>query len=338
MCVNKRPRAGAGRVLTLLSVIEVCGGLLLLFVGGEVLLRGAVGLAQRFGLSHLLIGLTVVAAATSMPELVVTVATGLQGVPDVGVGNVVGSNIANILLIMGTAALLFPIRTKPREMSRDSFAVLFATLIFVGFALLGTFHWIHGVVMLTLLVIYILYSYIEERRGNNASTQDAETAEIEAAAPASCPAALVMVVIGVGALVLGSELLVDGAVVVARAAGVSEAVIGLTLVAVGTSLPELATAIVAGIRHHSEVAVGNVLGSNLFNILAVLSALTFATPFTVPAQVLMLDLWVMTGATLLLFPVLMTGWRVGRGEGAFFLMLYVGYIAWQFQRMGPPTV
>ena len=144
---------------------------------------------------------------------------------------------------------------------------------------------------------------------------------------------LVLLGIGVGGLVVGSELLVEGAVAIARTAGVSEAVIGLTLVAIGTSLPELATSIVAGIRRHPEVALGNVLGSNLFNILAVLSALSITIPFTVAAELIMLDIWVMVGATLLLVPIMATRWSIGRLEGTLFLVLYTGYIAWQFYRM-----
>lgn len=320
--------------MIVVPILEVAGGLGLLLVGGEFLLRGAVALARRFGLPHLLIGLTVVAAATSMPELVVTVATGLEGVPDVGVGNVIGSNIANVLLILGAAALLFPIRTKPRDMARDCAAVLIATAIFVFFALMGSFRWYHGAVMLALLVGYIVYSYMEERRRQRAAGANAEPAEGEDIdVPSSCKVALVLVGIGVGGLAFGSELLVGGAVSIARAAGVSEAVIGLTLVAIGTSLPELATSIVAGIRRHSEVALGNVLGSNLFNILAVLSALSITIPFTVAAELIALDIWVMVGATLLLIPIMATKWRIGRLEGSFFLALYVGYIAWQFYRM-----
>ena len=338
-------KAEAGAILIAVPALQVIGGLGLLLIGGEVLLRGAVALAQRFGLSHLLIGLTVVAAATSMPELVVTVASGLRGLPDIGVGNVIGSNIANILLILGAAALLFPIQTKPAEMLRDSAAVLAATVIFMLFALLGPITWVHGVAMLALLVVYVGYSYaLERRRNNNARSEAAAAAARTAAAtatpdvpeievPSSCGLALLLVGGGVIGLVIGSELLVGGAAAIARAAGVSDAVIGLTLVAVGTSLPELATSIVASMRHHSEVALGNVLGSNLFNILGVLAALAITTPFSVAPEMLQVDIWVMAAAALLLVPIMMTGWRVGRLEGTAFLLLYGAYVAWQFYRM-----
>ncbi len=316
-----------------LAGLETAGGLGLLLFGGELLLRGAVALARRFGLSKLVIGLTVVAAATSMPELVVTMVTGLQGVPDVGVGNVVGSNIANVLLILGAGAVFFPIVTRPRDVLRDGLAVLGATLLFILFALMGTLFWLHGVVMLTLLTSYIGYSYYRDRRRNGAAAPDPAETESEVGIPKSCGAAILALAIGVGGLVLGSELLIDGAVVIARSAGVSDAVIGLTLIAVGTSLPELATAIVAGMRHHTEVALGNVLGSNLFNILAVLAALTFTIPFQVAPELMQIDIWIMLAVSALLVPLMLTDWRIGRLEGTAFLLLYVGYIAWQFHRM-----
>ena len=322
--------------MIIVSALQTAGGLGLLLFGGEVLLRGAVGLAERFGLSKLLIGLTVVAAATSMPELVVVVATGLEGVPDVGVGNVIGSNIANILLILGAGAVLFPIATRPRDCLRDGLAVVFASVLFTVFALLGEIYWIHGVVMLALLVGYMAYSYRSERtgkRGNGAPEGNGNEEEDDGAeAPKQgLLASLALVVVGVATLVIGSELLIRGSVDIARAIGVSEAVIGLTLVAVGTSLPELATAIVAGLRHHTEVALGNVLGSNLFNILAVLAALTFTLPFEVAAEMMDFDIWVMLGVSLILMPVMVTGWRIGRVEGALFLILYAVFIGVQFQ-------
>ena len=323
--------------MILISALKAAGGLGLLLFGGEVLLRGAVGLASQFGLSKLLIGFTVVAAATSMPEMVVVVAAGLEGFPDVGVGNVVGSNIANVLLILGAGAVLWPIATRPSEVMRDGLAVLAASALFVVLAFAGTIMWFHGVAMLALLVGYLSYSYRRERRLKRASanetTAEAEESEEEQGLPTRWPVALGLVAFGVVLLVVGSELLIDGAVDIARAIGVTEAVIGLTLVAVGTSLPELATAIVAGLRHHSEVALGNVLGSNLFNILSVLAVMGIVVPFDVTAEILALDIWVMLGVSLLLLPVMLTGWRIGRAEGAFFLLLYAAYIGMQFHRM-----
>ena len=321
--------------MTALAFLQAGGGLVLLFIGGEVLLRGAVGLSLRFGLSPLLIGLTVVAFATSMPELVVTLTAGLQGAPDVGVGNVVGSNIANILLILGIAALLCPILKEPKRILRDIAAMVAATVLFVGLAFMQRIGLAHGVMMIALLAVYLWASYRAELKGGNDAEAGLEAIEETGAAPRSAWVALMLVVGGIVALAAGSELLVRGALQIARAAGVSETVIGLTLVAFGTSLPELATAIVAAVRGHTEVALGNVLGSNIFNILLILGALFVVTPVAVAPEILGFDIWVLLGATLIAVPVMLVGRRIGRVEGAVFIVLYGAFIWVQFDPHKP---
>ncbi|MEQ8355874.1 MAG: calcium/sodium antiporter [Kiloniellaceae bacterium] len=321
--------------MTAIAFLQAGGGLALLFVGGEVLLRGAVGLSLRFGLSPLIIGLTVVALATSMPELVVTLTAGVQGLPDIGIGNVVGSNIANILLILGLAALLCPIEREPRRILRDTFAMVAATAIFIGMAFLEEMSFLHGVLMLVLLAGYLWMSYRIEMRGGNDAATGLEAIEEAGATPSSALVAAGLVVGGVIALAGGSELLVRGASTIARAAGISETVIGLTLVAFGTSLPELATAIVAAMRGHTEVALGNVLGSNIFNILLILGALFMITPVNVAPEILAFDIWVLAAATLVAVPVMLTGKRITRVEGAIFVLLYVAFIWVQFNPAKP---
>ncbi|MGF1592419.1 MAG: calcium/sodium antiporter [Kiloniellaceae bacterium] len=316
--------------MTTLAFLQAGGGLALLFVGGEVLLRGAVGLSLRFGLSPLLIGLTVVAMATSMPELVVTVTAGLQGASDIGVGNVVGSNIANILLILGIAALLCPIVREPRRVLRDTLAMVAATAIFILMAFSQRLSFAHGAAMVLLLVGYLVMSYMVERRGGNDAAAGLEAIEEAGATPKSAWLAVALVVVGICALAVGSDLLVRGATVIARAAGVSETVIGLTLVAVGTSLPELATAIVAAYRGQTEVALGNVLGSNIFNILLILGALFMIIPVDVAPEILRFDIWILAGVTLLALPVLLLGKRINRYHGAAFLVLYLAFVWIQF--------
>ena len=321
--------------MTAIAFLQAGGGLALLFIGGEILLRGAVGLSLRFGLSPLLIGLTVVALATSMPELVVTLTAGIQGVPDIGVGNVVGSNIANILLILGLAALLCPIEREPRRILRDTAAMVIATGVFILLACFEHMSFIHGAVMLVLLVLYLAYSYRVERRGFNEASTGLEAIEEAGATPSSAWLAVGLVVIGVIALGGGSELLVRGATTIARAAGVSETVIGLTLVAFGTSLPELATAIVAAFRGHTEVALGNVLGSNIFNILLIMGALFVITPVTVAPEILDFDIWALAVVTLIAVPVMLTGKRITRLEGAVFVLLYIAFVWVQFDPHKP---
>jgi len=350
-----------------ISILMATVGLLFLLGGGEVLVRGAASLATCLGLSPLLIGLTVVAATTSMPELVVTVTSGIEGVPDLGVGNVIGSNIANILLVLGTAAIICPIATRPEHVLRDGMVLLTATVLFTAFAFTSTVGRLEGFLMVVALVVYLVFSYYSDRRLNGKRSSDRDAQNRNAAdrseagsdtpsrgnAPGADPTpdaalqegtcvaerparfagmmAVVFIITGVGALVGGSLLLIEGAVDIATRVGVSDAVIGLTLVAVGTSLPELATAIVAGLRHHSEIALGNVLGSNLFNLLLVLGVLGLIIPFQVAQEMLNFDIWVMVGAVVVLLPVMMTGWRIGRREGAVFLLAYGVYVAMKFQ-------
>ena len=318
--------------MTLVSLAQTLGGFLFLFASGELLLRGAVGLARIFGLSPLLIGLTVVAAATSMPELMVTATAGLGGLPAIGVGNVIGSNIANILLILGAAAVIRPIPTHPRMVRRDAGAVLIATALFIGFGVTGPLGWIHGAVMIALLGFYLWFSYRNEVAAVSRDETLGAKADLASLGwiPAGTGLALGTVAAGAGGLVLGSDLLVEGAVTIARAAGISESVIGLTLIAFGTSLPELATAVIAARHGHAALALGNALGSNIFNILLVLGVLVLIAPVQLTAEVLRFDIWVMAGVTVALILVMLSGWRISRLEGGLFLALYAAYIGFQF--------
>jgi len=314
--------------MTLMAFLMAAGGLILLFFGGEVLLRGAVSIALRSGLSPLLIGLTIVAFATSMPELMVTVTSGLGGVTDVGVGNVIGSNIANILLILGVAAMISPIPTQIRQVIRDSSVMVFATGVFIVFALTGEMSYFHGCFMLGLLLLYMWNSYrSERRRGVSLDIEEIEGAE---KGPCSTAVAIGLIIGGIIGLVCGSELLVHGAVDIARAVGISETVIGLTLVAFGTSLPELATGIVAALRGHTEVALGNVMGSNIFNILLIIGILTLIVPVQVAAEVLKFDMWAMAAVSVLVIPLMLSGRQIGRMEGLLLVAIYLAYIFYQF--------
>lgn len=317
--------------MTFTAFLMTASGLALLFVGGELLLRGAVAIALRSGLSPMLIGLTIVAFATSMPELLVTVTAGLEGVTDVGVGNVVGSNIANILLILGTAAIIRPLVTQPSLVMRDALAMVAASAIFIAFAIMGEIGPIHGAIMLVTLIAYVWIGYRWEKRNGKTQAVEAEVLEEAEKAPSSKLKSMLLLAAGLAALCFGSSLLVDGAVSIARAAGVSEAVIGLTLVAFGTSLPELATAIVAGIRNHTDVTLGNVIGSNIFNILLIIGVLAMITPFKVPAEVMSFDIWVMAAVSIATIPVMLSNRRIGRIEGIVFFVLYIVFIVYQFE-------
>lgn len=310
-------------------------GLLLLALGGEFLVRGAVGLARRLGLSNLLIALTVVAFATSMPELVVTVAAVLAEKPDLGLGNIVGSNIANSLLIVGAAALVVALPSPGGLSSRDAPALFAVTLLFLLLAFLtAPLAWPQGLLLLALLVAYLVGCYRQERRLGADSATAAEARDLARGAPARLDAALGLTTLGGAALALGAELLIDGSVVLARAAGLSDAAIGLTLVAFGTSLPELATAMAAAFRRQPDVVLGNVVGSNLFNLLAIAGLLCLPGRLPVAEEFRRFDLWVLMAATGALVLLLRRRRPIGRLAGALLVLAYAGFIWAQFHGGG----
>ncbi|MCC6598787.1 MAG: calcium/sodium antiporter [Alphaproteobacteria bacterium] len=273
-----------------MDFIYVAIGLALLFFGGEALVRGSIGISKRFGLSAILIGAVVVGFGTSTPELLVSVKATLNDQPDIAIGNVVGSNIANVLLILGLAALINPVSCKDPIVLRDSLAVLLASVFLLGLAYIGVISFAAGLFMLLAIIGYIFYSYKAERReqrlhlnADGKTLHEHEVEDMEGPRLKLLPA-LGMSAVGIAMLVYGADLLVMGASNLARIAGVSEAVIGLSLVAVGTSLPELATSISAALKKHSDVIIGNILGSNLFNILSILGITAMIRPVPIASQ------------------------------------------------------
>jgi cation:H+ antiporter len=303
-------------------------GLALLLGGGEALVRGSVGVATRLGMSPLLIGLTLVGFGTSTPELVASVQAALIGAPGIAVGNVVGSNIANILLILGVAALIMPITTSEEAFRRDGTVLIAASLLLLAVVVSGTIGRMAGVIFLVLLAGYTIYTYRTERRTPDAGAQmrAAEAAEFAPPKRMLLGVALMMALGGIAAVVFGAYLLVHSSIEIARSFGLSEAVIGLTLVAVGTSLPELATSVIAAIRRHGDVAFGNIIGSNIFNALGIAGTTAIVTPIAVPAEIIRLDIWVMMATAVLLVVFAISGWRISRKEAAVFLVAYGGYL------------
>ncbi|MFM7378003.1 MAG: calcium/sodium antiporter, partial [Erythrobacter sp.] len=308
-------------------ILLVLGGLVLLGLGGELLVRGAVGMAARLGISPLLAGLTIVGFGTSTPELATSVQAALAGSPGIAIGNVVGSNTANILFILGLSAIILPLSVNPASFRRDSIALGGSALLCTGAVLYGFMGPVIGVGLLAGLVGYVWWAYKSE---SAAPCPEGERHEHEAgdvAVPSNAgPAALgAMILAGLVAAIVGAGWLVEGAVVLASAAGVSESVIGLTVVAVGTSLPELIACIVAVLRKHEDVALGNIVGSNIYNILGILGITAVIKPIEVPAEIAAFDIWVMLGVTALLLVQLRSGWRLSRLEGALLVALYIGY-------------
>ncbi len=291
----------------------ILAGLVLLLAGGEALIRGAVALAGRSGLSPTVIGLTVVGFGTSMPELVTSLNAALIGAPAIAIGNVVGSNIANILLILGAAAVLAPL-ALPQSAWRDLGVMLAASAALAVILLSEVVTRTDGALLFVGLLAYLVLAL---------RTGGTEEPSIPAL---SAPVAAALAVAGIVGLSIGASLMVNGAVSLATDLGLSQAVIGVTIVAVGTSLPELAASVTAARRGEGAMAIGNVVGSNIFNVLGILGVTALVTPVPVDPAFLALDVWVMAGAALALLILPLSGWRIGRGVGAALLVGYAAYL------------
>ncbi|MGB0695914.1 MAG: calcium/sodium antiporter [Rhodospirillaceae bacterium] len=303
-------------------------GLVGLVIGGELLVRGAVSAAKSIGLSPMVIGLTLVGFGTSSPELVTSLEAAFSGAPGIAIGNVLGSNISNVLLILGLAACLAPVVVEPKAFRRDGTMLLIATLLCLGAVFLGDINRLAGGVLVAALLAYLGYTLWSEKRENGtaaAAVYEAE-ADTKSGPEHSIAVSLGIALAGLVITIFGAKFLVSGAVSIAEAAGLSETVIGLTIVAVGTSLPELVTAIIAVRKGQGDVAFGNVIGSNIFNVLGILGLTAVIHPLTVPPEVLRLDIWVMVGATVMMLVFARTGWSVSRREGSAFLILYAAYV------------
>lgn len=312
-------------------------GLVLLVAGADLLVRGASRLSLSFGISPLVVGLTVVAFGTSAPELAVSLQGALSGQGDIAVGNVLGSNIFNVLFILGVSALVAPLVVHRQVVLQEVPVMLGVSLLLWALAANGVIGRAEGALLAGLLLAYVLMLYRQARRAP-ATTQEESTSEL----PASGPwldrlwVQLLLIMVGLVLLVLGSHWLVSAAIEFAARLGISELVVGLTIVAAGTSLPEVATSVMAALRGQRDIAVGNVVGSNIFNILGVLglSALFAPEGLAVATQALRFDLPVMVGVAALCLPILLSGHRISRGEGALLLAAYVGYTAWLIAQAG----
>ena len=315
----------------MLNVLLLLLGVALLTAGGEALIRGSLAAAKRFGISPLLSGLVIVGFGTSAPELVVSIDAAVNGRPDIAIGNVVGSNIGNVLLILGICALITPLAVRPLALRRDAITVVAASLLFLFLVGGSALNQTDGLIFLLALFAYLSWAYSTER-SNSAPTAERHKAEAEELSlmPKTVFWIVAAVLLGLLLLIGGSQVLLLGAVGIADHFGVSEAVIGLTLVAVGTSLPELSISVIAAIRRHADVAVGNILGSNIFNLLGILGISALLQPLPVHARIVQFDQWVMLGAALLLTLFLYTGRRLNRVEGGLLLISYSIYVGLSF--------
>ncbi|KJU76397.1 calcium/sodium antiporter [Pseudomonas sp. MDMC216] len=315
--------------MTLMTFVYLIAGLVLLVAGAEVLVRGAAKLAAQFGIPPLIIGLTVVAFGTSAPETAVSVQAALDGSGDLAIGNVVGSNIANVLLILGLTALIAPLIVSRQLIRLDVPIMIGASLLTFGLAWDGSLSRLDGALLFAGILAYTAFLIYNARKDKGGEDDEfaKEFGLDEAPKPYAWAINLGLIIAGLVLLVTGSNFLVEGAVTLARALGISELVIGLTVVAVGTSLPELATSILAAIKGERDIAVGNIVGSNIFNLLCVLGLASLVSPaaISVSPNALAFDFPVMIAVAVACLPIFFAGYRINRWEGLLFLAYYVAY-------------
>lgn len=320
-----------------MTILLLIGGLALLIVGGDLLVRGAVRIATRLGISPLVIGLTLVGFGTSAPELVTSVQASLAGAPGIALGNVVGSNIANILLILGISALITPIAIQSMALKRDGLTMAAVAIAFALLTAFAPFGRILGTAFVAALATYLVVAFRQESAASadhGAAYDKAEAAQevdpaLRPGRDGTSGGILLPLAIALGGLVLvvgGGKLLVDGAVGLARSFGISETVIGLTIVAIGTSAPELVTSVMAALRRQSDIAFGNVVGSNIYNILGIAGLTALIAPTEVPPEIVRFDNPIMVAVSLLMLVFAWTGFRIGRREGGFLLAGYASYL------------
>ena len=297
-------------------------GLFLLLISGDFLVKGAIQLSNRLGVSALLVSLTVVAFGTSAPELIVAIKATLSGSPGLAMGNVVGSNIANILLVLGLPTLLVRLQNGITDTKRSFVLMILASVLFIVFGISGSFSWVYGVVLLSLLAFFLFDTFKQstEKTSNN------ESLEFRNRTPQSWWTIIFFILLGIIGLPLGADLLVNNASTLAKDYGISDAVIGLTLVAIGTSLPELATTFIAVVRKKAEVVLGNLIGSNIFNLLAIIGITSLISPVPVDPTFIKFDFWIMLGASILLAPFIFLNIQFNRLSGFLFVTLYISYL------------
>jgi cation:H+ antiporter len=310
----------------LVYILYIIVSLIVLYFGANFLVKGAASVAERLGVSSLVVGLTVVAFGTSTPELIVSVQATMEGFGGISIGNVIGSNIANIGLILGLSALIFPLRAHMQLIRIDTPFMILVSFLFIVFFLDHKIGRVEGLVFVIMIAAYSVYNIIKSKKENQAEVLK----EFDESVPKISrhwALDVLFIALGLVALIFGSDLLVKNAVELARGLGMSEAVIGLTIVALGTSTPELATSIVAAVKKQPDIAIGNVVGSNIFNILGILGVASLVKPIVTP-DINYIDSIVMIVLSLLLLPFIKTGFTLRRWEGGLLLGIYLGYMVY----------
>jgi cation:H+ antiporter len=306
----------------MLDFIVIPLSLFLLYIGGEGVLKGVLVIARKFKLSNILVSAVIIGFGTSLAELTVSVEAVLIGSPDIALGNIIGSNIANILLVTAIAALITPIMLKNLKINRDIFVMIVASLLLLFFKFIDWLNFYSGVIFLLILFSYISYSYFQDQKYNGDKEENLENF--------SLIKAIIYSVIGLATLILGGWLLVNSSIKIAQSYGISEAVIGLTIVAVGTAIPELTTTIIASIKKHNDLVIGNILGSNIFNILGILGVTLLIENIPVTDEMMKKGIWEMIAATLFFIIILRFAKSISKLIASFMLTSYAIYIVYLF--------
>ncbi|MGN0920297.1 MAG: calcium/sodium antiporter [Cellvibrio sp.] len=297
-------------------------GLVLLTFGGDWVVKGALAVATRFGVSPLLAGLVIVGFGTSSPELVISLQAALKGSPDIAIGNIVGSNITNILLILGVCCIITTMGATKLSITRDGVTMIVASIMFILLAMDGFLQWYDGLIFLITIGGYLAWAYCTERVTERDVQSSITAPDVEPLFKT-----LAILLAGFAALIVGAEVFLRGAISIAEKFGISQAVIGLTLVAVGTSLPELAATIMAAVRRETDLAIGNIIGSNIFNILCILGLSSLVTQLPLAGRIVQIDQWVMLAVAIGLVVFMMMGRKVGRWKGIIMVLAYCAYVS-----------
>ncbi len=316
----------------MMLLLILLSGFLLLIAGGEIVVKGAVALAKNMGLPKAVIGLTIIAYGTSAPELVVSLESALAGHADLSLGNVIGSNISNILLVIGATALVFPITMDKSLFNPDGIALIVVSVMLALFAMNGYINQIEGILFISAVIAYTGYVFYQGQKQGFAALEQEIEAEMkeEISVEMPMPKSLLMVLVGILSMIAGGKMLVSGGIELAELFGVSAGVIGLTIIAVGTSLPELATSVAAARRKHADIAVANVIGSNILNIAGIVGVTSTVNSLTVDSNFLNFDIWLMLGLTFMLIGLLIAGCRINRLVGIIFTVAFAAYIMYQY--------
>jgi len=307
----------------MIESIYILSGIVLLFLGGKILLKGCISLAHSFCVSKLLISAVIIGFGTSIPELSVSISAAMKNSPDIVLGNIIGSNIANILVVIGISALITPIFATNSMIFRDILVLIFSNILLIIIMWFNILNFITGICFLLILITYIIYSFLDDRK--NFKKDTSYSSNLDSQKLLKPLFAFIISILGLFFLVGGSVLLVEGAISVARMYGLSEAIIGLTIIAFASSLPELVTAVISSSKKHGEIVLGSIIGTNIFNILAILAITVIIQPISVSQHLMYIDVWVMFAALILLSFLVIKKIKIGTNIGILMIISYISY-------------